>query len=105
APQIPGDSQPVQNLQRVVSKVQLPPANSLLARVHEFVVIVVPAFAQRDDGQYKVISAVVRRVEATRSPQMRHRINGEGPVKQQNGRHHEPPDESSYATVEQQQRR
>ena len=99
-PQIPGYAQPVQHLQRVVSNVHLPPAKSLLARVHELVMVVVPAFAQRDDGEDKVIAAVVGCVEAPRSPQMRHRIDGECPVKQQNGRDHESPHKSPQPAAE-----
>src|SRR5713101_9684906 len=45
--QVPNDAEPGENLQRVVGDVDLPPVEALSRRSHEVMMVVVPAFAER----------------------------------------------------------
>ena len=68
---VPDDSQPTENFQDVESEVYFPPFHALPAHMHEFVVIVVPAFAQGDQREHEIIAALVRSLKPARAPQMR----------------------------------
>ncbi len=77
------DSDPAQHLHSVVGEVHFPPANSLPTGVHELVVIVVPAFAESDQSENKIVAAVIFCLEAARAPNVRQRIDAERAVIQQ----------------------
>ena len=57
------------------------------------VVVVVPALAERDEREERIVAAVVVRVVAAPSPAMRERVDRDGGVEQHDGRHEEAPDE------------
>ena len=57
--QIPDQSRPRQHLERVPSRIKLPPIEALASGAHEAMVVVMPAFAERDDGKKKIVTAVV----------------------------------------------
>ena len=66
--------------------------------------IVVPAFAERDHGERKIIAAVVRRIEAARAPKMRERIDAERSVKKHYCRDEETPHECRPSSAREQNR-
>jgi integrase len=49
--EVPDDAEPGENLQRVIGDVDLPPEEALARRSHELMMIVVPAFAEREQRQ------------------------------------------------------
>ena len=54
-------------------------------------VVVVPTFAKRDQGEPRVVAAVIGSVETAGAEAMRKRIDGDGGVEQDHGRDKEPP--------------
>src|SRR5688572_15481525 len=49
--EFPDDAAPGEELQTVVAHVDLPPIETLARRVHVAVMVVVPAFPQREEGE------------------------------------------------------
>src|SRR5216683_4783204 len=76
--QVPNDAEPGQNLQRVISDVDLPPVEALARRGHEVMMVVVPAFAERQQCEQPVVLAGVTGFIAARTEEVRERIDGEG---------------------------
>src|SRR5882762_6748698 len=91
--QVPDDAEPGENLQRVVGNVDLPPEETLARRGHEVMMVVVPAFAERQQGEQPVVLAGVTGFIAPRAEEVRERIDGEGVMPQQHGAQAEAPDE------------
>src|SRR6266852_116996 len=81
--QVPNDAEPGQNLQRVISDVDLPPVEALARRGHEVMMVVVPAFAERQQCEQPVVLAGVTGSIAARTEEVRERIDGEGVVPQE----------------------
>src|SRR6266704_5997795 len=78
--EVPHDPQPGHDLQRVVSDVDLPPEETLARRGHKVMMVVVPAFAEREQREQPVILAGVTGFIAPRAEKVRERIDGEGIV-------------------------
>src|SRR6266849_4329832 len=91
--EVPHDAEPGENLQRVVGYVNFPPEEALARRSHEVVMIVVPAFAEREQRQQPVVLAGGTGFVAARTEKMRERIDGEGVMPQQYRAQAEAPDE------------
>src|SRR6267378_6471905 len=81
--EIPHDAEPGENFQRVIGNVNLPPVKALTRRSHEVMMIVVPAFTEREQRQQPVVLAGVRSLITTRPEKVRERIDGERVVPQQ----------------------
>src|SRR5436190_18172849 len=64
-------AQHLQHAQPVEGEVELPPAEALARAAREEVVVVVPAFAEGQQGQPGVVAAVVAGGEAAASPAVR----------------------------------
>src|SRR5260370_19869835 len=58
--EVPHDPEPGHNLQSVVGDVDLPPEEALARRSHKVMMVVVPAFAEGEQGEEPVIAAGVR---------------------------------------------
>src|SRR5262249_22543275 len=76
-PHVPDQPGPFQELDQIVGDVDLPPEEPLVGRARIIVVIVVPALAQRDQGQHEVVATLVVGRIATTPDQMPERIEGE----------------------------
>src|ERR1700682_6757067 len=85
--QVPDDAEPGEDLQRVVSDVDLPPEEALARRGHEVMMVVVPAFAEREQGDQPVVLAGVTGFVAPRAEKVRERIDGERIVPQKHRAH------------------
>ena len=55
--EIPDEATPRENFERVVSDVDFPPEEALAGRSHEVVMVVVPAFAEGQQGEEPVVLA------------------------------------------------
>src|SRR5260370_38260907 len=55
--QVPNDPEPRHDLQRVIGDVNLPPEEALARRSHKMMMVVVPAFAKRDQREQPVFAA------------------------------------------------
>ena|ERR1700730_4689818 len=91
--QVPYDAEPREHFQGVVGDVHFPPEKSLASGSHKVVMVIVPAFAEGQQGEEPVVLAGVGGLIATRAEQMRKRIDGEGVVPQEDGAQAESPDE------------
>ena len=63
--QIPDDAEPGENLQGVVGDIDFPPIEALARRSHKVMMVVVPAFAEREQGEEPVVAAGVRGLVTT----------------------------------------
>ncbi len=91
--EVPHDPEPGEHLQRVVGEVHFPPVEALACRGHEVMMIVVPAFAERHDGEQPVVFAGVGCFIAPRTEQVRERIDGKRVVPQHDRAQAEAPHE------------
>src|SRR6266849_7491096 len=57
--QVPDDAEPGEDFQCVVSDVDLPPEEALARRGHKVMMVVVPAFAEREQREQPVVLAGV----------------------------------------------
>src|SRR5207245_2902663 len=62
------------DLKQVIGHINFPPFISLPAGALTVVVVVVPAFAESDDGEQEIVSAVVRGFKPPRAENMGERI-------------------------------
>src|SRR6266853_18757 len=69
--EIPYDAEPGENLQGVISDVNLPPKEAMARRGHEVMMVVVPAFAQREQREQPVVLAGVAGFVAARTKKVR----------------------------------
>src|SRR5437870_13710772 len=83
--QIPDDAEPGENLQGVVGDIDFPPIQALARRSHKETMVVVPAFAEGEQGEEPVVAAGVGGLVATRSKKDRERIDGKRIVNKQQG--------------------
>src|SRR2546421_7397866 len=90
--QVPDDAEPGEDFQRVVSDVDLPPEEALACRGHKVMMVVVPAFAEREQREQPVILAGVTGFIAPRAEKVRERIDGEGIVPEKHRAQAEAPD-------------
>ena len=91
--QVPHDAAPREYAKHVVGDVDLVPEEPLPRRAGIVMVIVVPAFAERQDREPEVVAAVVAGREATRSDGVSDRIDRVSAVVENHGRDEEAPDE------------
>jgi len=56
--QVPDDAEPREDLQGVVGDVDLPPEEALARRGHEVMVVIVPAFTERQQGEHQLFLLV-----------------------------------------------
>ena len=85
-------AEPGEEFEAVVGEIDLPPVKTLAGGGHEVVVIVVPAFAEGNEGQEPIIFAGVGGGKAALAEDVRERIDGEGTVPQEDGAEEEAPD-------------
>ena len=57
--QLANDSEHAEDLQHIVRQVDFPPSQALAGAEDELVVIVVPAFSQRNHGEEEIVPALV----------------------------------------------
>ena len=88
---IPDNAKPGEHFQRVVADINFPPIEALTCRVHVAVVIVVPAFAERDHGQNEAVTAGIGRFEAAMTKNVGQGIDEKRAVKQEHGANEEAP--------------
>src|SRR5690242_7582150 len=69
-------AEPGKELQAVIGEIDLPPVKTLAGGGHEVVVIVVPAFAERDQREQPVVLAGVGGGKAALAENVRKRIDG-----------------------------
>src|SRR6202521_6300373 len=89
--QVPDDAEPGEDLQRVVGDVDLPPEEALARRGHEVMMVVVPAFAERQQRQQPVVLAGVGGLIAPRTKEVRERIDRKRIVPEHHGADAEAP--------------
>ena len=85
-------AEPRENFQRVVGDVDFPPIEALTGAGHIVMMVVVPAFAERDQGQEPIILAGVGGGETAIAENVRERIDGERAVPEKNGAEEEAPE-------------
>src|SRR5258706_7919163 len=86
------DAEPREELQAVVGEIDLPPIKTLAGGGHEVVMIVVPAFAEGDQGEQPVVLAGVGGREAALAKDVGERIDGERAVPEEDGAQEKAPD-------------
>ncbi len=91
--EVPDEAGPGEGFQGVIGDVDFPPVEALRGGHHVVVMIVVPAFAQGDEGQQEAVAAVVIGLEASFSEEMGQGVDGGGGVEQRGGADEESPDE------------
>src|SRR5580698_7921988 len=74
---MPDDAQPRQGLQNIKGWIDLPPFETLPHAALIGVMIVVPAFAHREQGQQPIIAGIVARHISLLAAHMRERIDAE----------------------------
>src|SRR5690606_30966436 len=90
-------AEPGEHGEDIVGDVDLPPVEALALRGEAAMMVVVPALAERDDRQQKVVPAGIGRVEPSAADRMRQRIDGERAVIEHRGADEEAPDEELRA--------
>ena len=88
--QVPHEAECGKHAQHEVRHVDLPPEEALARGALVVVVVVVPSLAQRDGREDCAVSAVVGGRVAARSEHVRERVDREGAVPEQHGRHADP---------------
>src|SRR5258708_29389435 len=86
------EAEPGEDFQGVKGEIDFPPIKTLAGRGHEVVMIVVPAFAEGDQGEQPVVLAGVGGPETGSSENVRERIDGEGAVPEEDGAEEKTPD-------------
>lgn len=94
------DSEPRETLQGVVSQVDFPPEKPLAGAALICVMVVMPALAERNQGQNAVVFARIRRLIATPAENMRERVDRKRPVPEEHGAHDESPEVRGHAADE-----
>ena len=98
--EVADDADPGEEFQDVEGDVNLPPEEALACGGHVVVVVIVPAFAEGDQGKDETILAGVGGEVAARAEEVRERIDGEGAVPEHHGAEAEAPEEESPPTDE-----
>jgi hypothetical protein len=91
-PQFPNQAGPRKRFQQIIRDVNFPPVKTLARRGHVAMMIVVPAFAKRDERENQTVAAVVIRFVAALADEMRDGIYGRRCVKQNRGADEKAPD-------------
>ena len=91
--EVPDEAGPGKRFEQVVGDVNFPPVKALARGVHVAVMIVVPAFAERDQRENKAVAAVVLGFVTAFAEQVRQRIDAGRRVKQNRGADEKSPDE------------
>src|SRR5713226_612142 len=74
---VPHQTEASQELDEIITDIDLPPEKALVGRALIAVMIVVPAFAKSDNGHPQVVAALVGSRIAAPAEKMTHRIDGE----------------------------
>lgn len=98
--QIPNDSEPAQDPQDVEGDIHFPPKEALVGGALVVMVIVVPAFAEREQGQEEIIAAQVGRLIAAAPPNVAQGVDEEGNVIDSHGAHEKAPKQTAPAANE-----
>src|SRR5271168_2967306 len=91
--EIPDDPERLEHLETVVGEIDLPPEKSVARRGRVVMVIVVPAFAERDHREREAVAAVVAGLVAAPAEDVGERVDRERAVREHNRRDKESPDE------------
>jgi len=83
--EIANQSEEAQGAQTPESEVELPPAVTLVGVGGKAVVIVVPTFAEGDQGKQEVVAAVVAGAVGSAAPEVGERVDAEGAVIKERG--------------------
>src|SRR5271165_956695 len=97
-PHVSHNAEPAEGLEDQVGDIEFPPALSLAAAAGREMVIVVPAFAECDQSEPKVVAAFIRSIEAARAPQVAQRVDGERAVVEHHCRNHIAPEKGRPST-------
>ena len=74
------DTYPREDHQDVIGDVYFPPVKALAGRYGVVMMVVMPAFPQCDECQYRVVTACIRRVVAPAAEHVVQRVDRQGPV-------------------------
>ena len=96
--EFPDYTKPGENLEGVVGDVDFPPEEALACGGHVVMVIVVPAFAERENGKKPIVAAAVSGLVAPGTEKVRKRVDGEGVVPEEHGAEAESPNQERPAT-------
>src|ERR1700732_717387 len=91
--QVPDQSEKRHHLQQIKCDVEFPPIKALTHRRRIVMVIVVPALAQRNDREPRVVAAGIAGLVALSAEHVRERVDGVCAVVNQHGRYEESPDQ------------
>jgi len=91
------EAEPGKDFEGVEGDVDFPPVESLTRTGHVVVMVVVPAFAEGDEGEQPVVFAGVCGGETAIAEDVRERIDGEGAVPEQGGAEEKAPSEQGPA--------
>jgi hypothetical protein len=92
------NSDDAQKPQHVIGDIHLPPFQSLTRAGHVLMMVVMPAFAEGDQREQKIVSAVVFGFESPGSPEVSEGIYRERAMPEHNSGQHESPHEDLEAT-------
>src|SRR6202000_2066945 len=95
--EIPDQAEQGEELQRVVGDVDFPPEKALASGGHVVVMIVVPAFAERQEREKPVVLAGVGGLVADSAEKVRERVDRESVVPEEHGAEDESPEEEREA--------
>ena len=96
--EIPYQPKERQRTQHVVTDIKLPPVETLVGGALVVVVIVVPAFAQRDEGHQGAVLALVCGLVTHSANDVAERVDAECSVIGDHGADKETPDQTTQAT-------
>ena len=91
--EVPDEAELGHEFEAVVGEIDFPPVEALAGAAHVAVVVVVPAFAQGDEGEPEVVAALVGGFEALIAPDVGEAVDEEGAVQEEDGADKEAPDE------------
>src|SRR5436190_8850012 len=97
-----GDAEELQNFDLDPGDIELIPGQSVAGGGRMRVVIVMPAFAEREEGNPPAISGIIPGIEAARAPQMRGRVHEPGGVEANHNPNATSPQEDRPTTKSQQ---
>lgn len=90
----PGKSQPNHHLNQVIAHIDLRPAQSMSGRCGTGVMGVVPAFAEGEDTEYHVVTALIIAPVGPQTPKMASRVHAPRNMVNKEDSHQPSPDES-----------
>ena len=95
--QVPDQAEFGHEFEAVVGEVDLPPVEALAGAAHVAVVVVVPAFAEGDEGKPEIVATLVGGFEALFAPDVGEAVDEKSAVEEEDGADEKAPDEKLTA--------